>query len=339
MGILKGLFLDPFNGIKDLKNGVIKTPLDPTATFSDDPLRMLRAIRFTSQLGFIISDETLEGITQNAERINIVAQERITEELNKIIMSNHPSLGFKLLEKTTLLTHVFPEFQALKGVDTINGKKHKDNFYHTLEVLENILEKSTSNLWLRWAVLLHDIAKPATKRFDQKQGWTFHGHDDRGAKMVPKIFKKMKLPLDENMKYVQKLVLLHLRPISLTNDQITDSALRRLLFEAGDDLEDLLSLCKSDITSKNIEKKQRYLKRFEIVQKKLKEVEERDKIRNWQPPINGKEIMDTLNLAPGKEVGQIKEKIKNAILDGEIKNDIKEARDFMLKLAQSKGIS
>ena len=337
-GNSKGSFVDPFNGVKDLMNGIIKTPLNPTETFSDDPLRMLRAIRFTSQLGFIISDETLEGITKNAERINIVAQERITEELNKIIMSDYPSLGFKLLEKTNLLTHIFPEFQALKGVDTINGKKHKDNFYHTLEVLENILEKSTSNLWLRWAVLLHDIAKPATKRFDHTQGWTFHGHDDKGAKMVPKIFKRMKLPLDHNMRYVQKLVLLHLRPISLTNDHITDSALRRLLFEAGDDLEDLMCLCQSDITSKNIEKKQRYLKRFEVVQKKLKEVEERDKIKNWQPPINGKEIMDTLNLLPGKEVGQIKEGIKNAILDGVIKNDTKEARDFMLKLAKSKGI-
>ena len=313
------MFYRSFNGINDLKGKILKTPLPPIQTFSDDPLRMLRAIRFSAQLKFVIAPETLEGIKENANRINIVAQERITEEINKIILSENPSVGFKILEKTGLLQLIFPEFQALKGVDTIDGKKHKDNFYHTLEVLDNILEKSQNNLWIRWAVLLHDIAKPVTKRFDKTHGWTFHGHDDKGAKMVPKIFKKFKLPLDEKMRYVQKLVQLHLRPISLTNKQITDSALRRLLFEAGDDLDDLMLLCKCDITSKNDEKKKKYIKRFELVKQKLREVEERDKIKNWQPPIDGKEIMESLKLKPGKEVGFIKENIKNAILDGKIK--------------------
>ena len=333
-----GSFIDPFNGLSDLKGKILKTPLPPIQTFSDDPLRMLRAIRFSAQLKFVIAPETLEGIKENANRINIVAQERITEEINKIILSENPSIGFKILEKTGLLQLIFPEFQALKGVDTIDGKKHKDNFYHTLEVLDNILEKSQNNLWIRWAVLLHDIAKPVTKRFDKKHGWTFHGHDDKGAKMVPKIFKKFKLPLDEKMRYVQKLVQLHLRPISLTNKQITDSALRRLLFEAGDDLDDLMLLCKCDITSKNDEKKKKYIKRFELVKQKLREVEQRDKIKNWQPPIDGKEIMESLKLKPGKEVGFIKENIKNAILDGKIKNNADDARAYMHELARLKGI-
>jgi poly(A) polymerase len=333
-----GQLIDPFNGLNDLKNKILKTPLDPNLTFSDDPLRMMRAIRFSSQLNFKIEKETLNAISKNADRIKIVAQERITEELNKIILSNRPSSGFKLLEETGLLKIIFPEFQLLKGIENINGKSHKDNFYHTLKVLDNILPFSNGNLWLRWSALLHDIAKPNTKRFNPTQGWTFHGHEDKGARMVPSIFRKLKLPLDNKMKYVQKLVLLHLRPISLTNESITDSALRRLLFEAGDELEDLMTLCKSDITSKNKEKKIKYLNRFENVKKKLIDLEDRDKIKNWQPPIDGKEIMNTFNIKPCKEVGILKESIKNAILDGIIKNSYEDAKEYMLTKAKEIGL-
>ena len=333
-----GEFIDPFNGTQDLNEKVLKTPLDPDITFSDDPLRMMRAIRFSSQLDFNIENSTLKAIQKNADRISIVAQERITEELNKIILSDQPSKGFKLLEETGLLKLIFLEFQLLKGVDILEGKSHKDNFYHTLKVLDNILPYSKGNLWLRWAALLHDIAKPNTKRFNTKQGWTFHGHEDKGARMVPNIFRKLKLPLDHQMKYVQKLVLLHLRPISLTNESITDSALRRLLFEAGNDLEDLMTLCQSDITSKNKEKKIKYLNRFEQVKKKLRDLEDRDKIKNWQPPIGGKEIMETFNIKPCKEVGILKESIKNAILDGIIKNSYQEAYDYLLVKAKEIGI-
>ena len=333
-----GQLIDPFNGLNDLKNKILKTPLDPNLTFSDDPLRMMRAIRFSSQLDFKIEKETLNAISKNADRIKIVAQERITEELNKIILSNRPSSGFKLLEETGLLKIIFPEFQLLKGIENINGKSHKDNFYHTLKVLDNILPFSKGNLWLRWAALLHDIAKPNTKRFNSTHGWTFHGHEDKGARMVPSIFRKLKLPLDNKMKYVQKLVLLHLRPISLTNESITDSALRRLLFESGDELEDLMTLCKSDITSKNKEKKIKYLNRFENVKEKLRDLEDRDKIKNWQPPIDGKEIMDTFNIKPCKEVGILKESIKNAILDGIIKNSYDDAKGYMLTKAKEIGL-
>ncbi len=335
----KGEFIDPFNGLKHLKEKIIKTPLGPDLTFSDDPLRMMRAIRFAAQLNFDIEEKTLQSIENNAHRIEIVAQERITEELNKIILSENPSVGFKLMEKTKLLKIIFPEFNLLKGVEIINGLGHKDNFYHTLEVLENLLPYSKDNLWLRWAALLHDIAKPKTKRFSNSTGWTFHGHEDKGSKMVPKIFKRLKLPLDEKMRYVQKLVFLHLRPISLTNKKISDSALRRLLFEAGEDLEDLMFLCQSDITSKNLYKKQKFLNRFEEVKKKLKDVENRDKIKNWQPPVDGKEIMSYFKIKPCKEVGLIKEAIKNAILDGDIKNNKQDALSYMVKKGKELGIS
>ncbi len=332
-----GELLDPFNGMKDLENKIIRTPLDPEITFSDDPLRMMRAIRFASQLGFTIADEALKAIEKEKERIKIVSQERITEELNKIILSPVPSIGFKILFNTGLLDIIFKEMSKLQGVDQLNGLSHKDNFYHTLEVLDR-LSKNTDNLWLRWSAILHDIAKPPTKRFDPKQGWTFHGHEDLGARMTPEIFKKLKLPLDHKMKYVQKLVRLHLRPIALVKETVTDSAMRRLIFEAGEDIEDLMLLCSADITTKNKKKQKRYLENFELVKKKLVEVEEKDRLRNFQPPISGEEIMEYFDLAPSKEVGLLKSKIKEAILDGEIKNDKSEALEFLVKEAKKMGV-
>lgn len=332
-----GDLIDPFNGVEDLEKGIIRTPLDPDTTYSDDPLRMMRAIRFATQLDFKIESRSLQSILNNAHRLEIISKERIMDECNKIILSRTPSRGFKLLFSTKLLHQFFHEMVDLHGVETIGDKSHKDNFYHTLEVLDNVAEKS-DDLWLRWAAILHDIAKPPTKRFDPEAGWTFHGHEELGARWTPKIFKRLKLPLDHKMKYVQKLVRLHLRPIALVKGFVTDSAIRRLLSEAGDDIEDLMILCNADITSKNEFKVKKYKKNFEIVMEKLKAVEEKDRIRNFQPPVTGELIMKTYNLQPCSEIGIIKARIKEAILEGEIPNQYQEAVEYMLRIGKELGL-
>lgn len=332
-----GSIIDPFDGLQHLEAKLIKTPTEPGRTFSDDPLRMMRGIRFSTQLGFAIEDETLRAISKYRNRIHIVSQERITAELEKILAAPTPSIGFKLLFKTGLLEIIFPEMAALQGVEVRNGIGHKDNFYHTLQVVDNLCRKS-KNIWLRWAAVLHDIAKPPTKRFHPEEGWTFHGHETLGAAMVPRIFKRMRLPLDHKMKFVQKMVQLHLRPISLTKEEITDSAVRRLLFEAGDDIDELMLLVEADITSKNDEKVKRYLRNYEFLRQRLTEVEEADRLRNWQPPVSGIDIMNTFEIPPSREVGIIKNAIREAILDGEIPNRFEQAYQFMLEKGEALGL-
>ena len=332
-----GELLDPFNGIVDLENGILRTPLNPDITYSDDPLRMMRAIRFASQLNFTIEENSLVAISKNVERLEIITRERIVDELNKIMSSKKPSVGFLLLEETKLLQQIIPELIDLKGVEEVEGQKHKDNFYHTLEVVDNI-SKHTEDVWLRWAALLHDIGKAPTKKFSKKVGWTFHSHEFVGSKMVYKLFKNLKMPLNNKMKFVQKMVLLSSRPIVLATD-VTDAAVRRLVFDAGDDINSLMTLCEADITTKNPKKFKKYHQNFEEVRSKIKEVEERDRVRNFQPPVSGEEIITAFNLKPCKEIGQIKEAIKEAILDGKIPNEHKECYDFMIEKGQSLGLT